>query len=327
MGWVTQEQIERAREIPAIDYILRHESGNIKRVGKEYRLLDHTSLAVGERGWYWHSQGIGGWSALSFLTQVRGYGFVDAVCALLNEKPVNRAKTENAITDGEPSPRNGKPKPERPPFSLPIRNSDNKRIIAYLQSRGIDRELIVGCIKRGDLYESRYYHNCVFLGKDENRKTRYATMRSTNTNYMLDADGSSKKHGFILPPSDPQTHEIAVYESPVDALSHQTLCKQGFLPAFGGWRLSLGGTSALALEHFLSQHGGVTHCVICTDDDKAGDISALKIAALPGITAERALPAAGCKDWNDALQLLQKAERTKHKSLRGNTPQLYEERG
>lgn len=32
MAYVSSDQIERARQIPALDYILRYESGNIKRV-------------------------------------------------------------------------------------------------------------------------------------------------------------------------------------------------------------------------------------------------------------------------------------------------------
>ena len=41
-------------------------------------------------------------------------------------------------------------------------------MIAYLQSRGIDKGLILDCIGRGDLYESAYRHDCIFKGKDAN---------------------------------------------------------------------------------------------------------------------------------------------------------------
>jgi len=90
MAYVSSDQLDRARQIPALEYILRYESGNIKKVGNEYRLRDHESLAVGDKGWYWHSKGIGSKTALDFLTDVRGYGLVDAVCFLLNEQPHGR---------------------------------------------------------------------------------------------------------------------------------------------------------------------------------------------------------------------------------------------
>jgi hypothetical protein len=297
MGWVTDEQIDRAKEVDVLDYILKTEPDNIKRVGREYRLKDHPSLAVSPGKWYWHSHKMGGRTAVGYLTDVRGYSFVDAVCAVLNERPQERF-----------IPTKAKPLSERKLFMLPLRNSNNRRIIAYLQSRGIDKELILNCIKHGDLYESKTYHNGVFIGRDERQKARYAALRGTTDHYKCDVEGSNKDYGFMLPPNDPNSREVAVFEAPVDALSHQTACKQGFIPPFDGWRLSLGGTSSLALEQFLKQHTQVKHCLICTDADEAGNLAAEAIAKIPGITAARSPPASG-KDWNDTLMDLQKAQR------------------
>jgi hypothetical protein len=64
MAYVTTDQIERARQINVLDYILTHEANNIKRVGNAYRLKDHKSLAISDKGFYWHSHGIGGKTAL-----------------------------------------------------------------------------------------------------------------------------------------------------------------------------------------------------------------------------------------------------------------------
>jgi len=219
-----------------LEYILKTEPQNIRRVGKEYRLKDHKSLAVSPGKWYWHSRGIGGRTAVGYLTDVRGYGYVDAVCAVLNEKPAERSISQKP-----------KPLPEREPFMLPLRNGKNMRVIAYLQSRGIDKEVILDCIDRGDLYETKGFHNCCFIGRDEKElgkslgKSRYATLRGTTSNFKQDVEGSDKRYGFAIPPNDPDSHEIAVFEAPIDAISHQTLCKQGFIQDYDGWRLSLGG--------------------------------------------------------------------------------------
>jgi hypothetical protein len=214
------------------------------------------------------------------------------------------------------------PPPVLLPFTLPLRNKDNNRVIAYLQSRGIDRELILACISRGVLFESRNYHNAVFLGKDENGKTKFAAMRSVTNSFMRDADGSEKKYGFVLPPDNPDSSNVIVFESPIDCLSHQTLCKQGNIPPVDGWRLSLGGKSPAALEHFLEQNPNVTHCIAATDNDEAGEEIAAKIAEIAatpdispisGVAVERAMPPVG-KDWNDTLQTVKKAERTQNKA-------------
>ena len=334
MGWVTQDQIRRAREVDVLDYMLAHEPGNVRRVGRGYRLKDHDSIAVASGKWYWHSQKIGGRTALDYLTYVRGYSLVGAVCLLLGERPLERppadipetkppakrGKTDARAHAPQPAAEAGTP-PERAPFAMPLRHKDSKRVIAYLQSRGIDRDLIMGCIDRGVLFESYPRHNAVFLGKDETGRTRYAAMRGTTSNYKCDADGSDKRYGFTLPPDDPNSKEAAIFESPVDALSHQTLCKQGFMGPFGGWRLSLGGTSVTALEHFINQHPEITHCLIATDNDEAGELAAARIAEMPGFAHERSPPIAG-NDWNDTLQAMQRAERTQDRARHSGGPSL-----
>ena len=311
MGFVTKEQLERARQLRVLEYVLTHEADSFRRVGSGYRHKEHPSLAVSESGFYWHSREIGGRTALDYLTDVRGYGLVGAVCILLGEKPQERPIAASNI----------KPPIKRTPLSLPLRYKNNKRVIAYLQSRGIDRDLIIDCINQDSLYESAGWHNCVFLGKDEHGKTRFATMRGTTSNFKRDADGSDKKYGFVIPPENPNSREAAAFEAPIDCLSHQTLCKHGFIEPFGGWRLSLGGTGITALEHFLATHSEVTHCRICTDNDEAGSVVATKIAALPGISSKRSLPAMG-NDWNDMLMAVQKAERMQNKAQYKDMPDL-----
>lgn len=318
MGYVTKEQIERARQVDILDYILSYESGNVRRVGSAYRLKDHKSLAVTEGKWYWHSRGFGGRTALDYLTDVRGCGLVDAVCLLTGEKALESGKRRDESrtytnAPARPITPDAKPPPERMPFAAPLRNRDNRRVTAYLQSRGIDRDVIADCINQGSLYESMPYHNAVFTGRDENGKTRFAAMRGTMSNFKCDVSSSDKRYGFIIPPENPGSTTAACFEAPIDCLSHQTLCKQGFIPPFDGWRISLGGTSILALEHFLERHKEITHCLICTDNDEAGDKAASKIAKLPGISTDRLRPVRE-NDWNDTLQAMQKAERLQNKT-------------
>jgi hypothetical protein len=319
LGWVTKDQIERAREIDVLDYVLRYEHDNVKRVGSAYRMRDHPSIEVKSGKWRWYSQGLYGKTALDYLTDVRGYSLVDAVCMLLNEPPQEKERRDKPKIRA-PAP-DAKPPPERPAFAIPRHNKNNNRVIAYLRSRGIDKELILDCIRRGILYESAYFHDCVFKGKDEHGKTRYAAVRSTSSGFKGDAEGSDKQCCFLLPPDDPDNRTAAIFEAPVDVLSHKTLCIQGFIPPFDGWRLSLGGTSILGLEHFLEHHPRITHCLVCTDNDEAGELLAAKIADVPGITTERSLPVCG-KDWNDALQAMQKAGRTQNKARHNDGPGL-----
>jgi hypothetical protein len=296
-GGVSRKQIERAKAVPLLDYLLSHEGNNFKRVGNAYyrRDPDHNSLEVSNNLWHWHSHGFGG-DIIDYLVKINGYSFVDAVRHLAGDD-------YSIPTTPKARPPNTVRQPERKPFILPPRNADNRRVIAYLQSRGISKPLIQECISNGSVYESAQHHNCVFVGRDESGTARYASYRGTFGTFRRDADGSDKQYGFVLPPNNPNSQSVAVFESAVDALSHQTL-----FPKFGGWRLSLGGMSLMALTHFLEVHEEIRQCVVCTDNDEVGERVAAKIEELPDIVAVRDLPTAG-KDWNDTLLTAQKAER------------------
>jgi len=83
MPFVNKEQVRRAKDVAAIDYILKHEPNNIRRSGESIRLIDHPSISISDNGWYWHSQSTGSKSALDFLITVRGYTFREAVLKLM----------------------------------------------------------------------------------------------------------------------------------------------------------------------------------------------------------------------------------------------------
>ena len=286
MSGVNREQIESAKKVDILDYILKYEPDNIRRIGNAHYLKDHESFEISNGLWNWHSHGIGGKNVVDYLIKIRGFSFVDAVSHLTGDKVTHTYVTPNT-----------RPPPERNPFTLPPRNKDNNQVIAYLQNRGIDKQLISDCIRRGSLYESAQWHNAVFVGRDENGKARYASLRGTTGDFKRDAYGSDKRFGFLLPPKDKNSDTVATFESAVDALSHQSLC-----PDFDGWRLSLGSTALIALTNFLELHKNVISVLACTDNDDAGNCVAKKMAKLPIIQTIRILPHAG-KDWNDALLL------------------------
>ncbi|MDR2654904.1 MAG: DUF3991 domain-containing protein, partial [Oscillospiraceae bacterium] len=268
MPGVGKEQIARAKEISIEDYILRNEPNNVRRVGFAYYLKDHESLEISNGMWNWHSQGVGGKNVIDYLIKVRGYGFVDAVRTLTGEdysislSPPQKARPPNAK----------KTEQERMTFKLPPRNANNDRVVAYLQGRGVSRQQIEDCIRRGNLYESGDgWHNCVFVGRDEHNKARFAAIRGTMGDFKRDADGSDKRFGFALPPDNPRSAAVMVFESPIDLFSYDTLCEMGSVEKADAWRLSLGGTSMVALTHFLEAHRGeIAEVVVCTDNDEAG---------------------------------------------------------
>ena len=79
--------------------------------------------------------------------------------------------------------------------------------------------MIENCIRAGTLYESKEHHNCVFVGKDENNKARFASLRGTASHFKLDISGSDKRYGFHIPAEIKDCSLLEVFESPIDAMS------------------------------------------------------------------------------------------------------------
>ncbi|GHU47224.1 topoisomerase [Clostridia bacterium] len=284
MNNVTSEQIEQARQIDLLDYLLANEGDNIRKVGNEYRLRDHDSLAVSNGKFHWHSCGIGGSNCIDYLTKVRGFSFVEAVQSLVGE---------NFQTYSTSTVRSQECKPRK--FILPAFNRDNDKIIAYLQRRGISLQTIQECIQGGLMYEDTR-HNCVFVGFDEHGYPRFAALRGTYSDFKCDVKGSDKRFNFLLPAVKRESPLLAVFEAPIDVLSHKTA-----YPDWEGCRLSLGGVALAALEQFLSLHGQIGIVYVCTDNDKAGDDCAARIAErFRDVKVQRVKPPQG-KDWNDFI--------------------------
>ena len=296
---VSPEQIVRAKEISIEDYILSHEPNNVKHVGRALYLKDHDSLEISNGLWNWHSQGIGGKNAVDYLIKVRGYGFVDAVRHLAGDE-INTTRT---VAPKARPPTAPHPAAEREPLKLPRRFENNTRVVEYLLGRGIDEKLIQECIRKNILYESADFHNAVFVGRDENGKARFAAMRGTTGDFKRDAEGSDKRFGFCIPPESPYGNTVFVFESPIDLLSYDTLCKLGHIEPQDGWRLSLGGTSLLALTYLIERQKfkqPIAHCVVCTDRDTAGHLAFSEISEKLTIRVSRSVPVG--KDWNETLQ-------------------------
>ena len=206
MPWVTEEEIQAAKNMTAYEYLRTHQAQRLQktRTRNEWQLTDHDSFKINELSskWHWKSRDIGGVSALRFLIEVDGMKFTDAVKLLCEESP-SFIPTQSA-------------KKEKPPFKLPERYCNCRRIRAYLNHRGISDEVITYCISHEILYESVPYHNAVFVGKDESGKARYAFLRGiyekNGKGFKMEQTGSEKKYSFCIPP-ERETKRVVVYEA------------------------------------------------------------------------------------------------------------------
>ena len=276
MSYYTTEQIEKARTIDLLTYLQTHEPTELVHVrGSTYCTREHDSLKISNGKWYWWSRGFGGRSALDYLVKVKGMSFTDSMKLLT--KGAGLLPTFNKEIGSKQMEKR---------LLMPEKSDTNDHIIRYLTGRGIDENLIDACIHRDVLYESELYHNCVFIGHDENGIARYGCYRSTNDLKMMgDLAGSDKRYSFR---TNSEGKNLHVFESPIDLLSYMTLMNM----KTGRWlaepMLSLGGVYKpsgdpskrrlpVALQNMLENHPEVTTIHLHLDNDTAGRAAACNI--------------------------------------------------
>jgi hypothetical protein len=323
MPGVSEEQVKSARKIDLLSYLRANEPQELRRSGpNEYRTVSHGSLVISNGKWIWYRGGFGGASALDYLIKVRGIGFVEAVETVLG--------SEGSCSVSAPAEESSKPPPKKWMFYPPKPVRYPRRAVSYLQQRGISPEVINRSLQSGILCESRYYnpqseyHNaavCVFAGKDESGKDRFAAMRGIDIAFKQDKAGSDKRFNFHIPAKNPGSGNLAVFESPIDALSHATL-EQRNGREWNVHRLSLGGTSDAALIAFLERNPQIKRIILHLDNDRAGLTAACKIKKrivadnrFKSIKVSVKPPRRG-KDYNDALLRVIGSERERNRTHR-----------
>ena len=127
----TPEEIDVAKGTDLPD-LLSHLGYRVRRVGSFYSTKEMDSLMIKDRRrWRRYSTGQGG-DAITFLQEFCGKSFPEAVNYLLDFNG-HRAR------DSPPrlSPRAEVQEKEQVPFALPPAHTDQRRVFAYLQKRGI----------------------------------------------------------------------------------------------------------------------------------------------------------------------------------------------
>lgn len=297
MAYVSPAQVAQAREMDLLTYLQLYEPDNLVRFsGETYCTREHDSLKISNGKWNWFSKGVGGRTALDYLIKVRDYTFPQAVEALTGRAAIK-------------PPSFHVPKPPKV-FTLPERNFNNNRVRQYLWNRGISAEVLDYCIGKGLIFETRKYHNAVFVGYDQAGKAKYAALRGTMGDFKGEVSGSDKRYSFSLA-AEGQSNELHLFEAAIDLLSYCTLCQMSGRDWQKEHLLSLGGvtkkrtekTLPAALEQFLSCHPETQTVFLHLDNDEAGRLATLDISEkLQG--SHEILDAAprGGKDVNDLLQ-------------------------
>lgn len=299
MAYVPPEEILKAKQMDLLTYLQNYEPHELVRLSPStYCTCEHDSLKISNGKWHWFSRGIGGRTALDFLIKVRGYTFLQAVEAINRNSPIP-----------QPMPQ---PRPEQVrSLLLPEQNSNNCTVTRYLTGRGIHPTIIEYCINHKLLYESRQYHNAVFVGYGKDGTARYAALRGTRGSYKGDATGSDKRYSFSVAP-DGDTQTVHVFESAIDLLSYATMelmegrdwKRDALLSLAGVYKTNREKVIPIALERFLRDYPHVRALYLHLDNDEVGrSASAGIIAGLSDHYQVFDVPPSYGKDVNEQLQI------------------------
>ena len=308
MSYYSKEAIAEVKKMDLLTYLENYEPYELVKLSDGiYTTKEHDSLKISNGLWFWWSRGIGGKSALKYLTEVRGMSFINAV---------DRIASKTAILPAIPAKIEHKEKPKKLILPAVYRYATN--VANYLtQVRGIDSEIVDYCIQNGFIYESKKYHSAVFVGYDSNNIAKYAAFRACdNSRVMGDCSGSSKEYSFRLIGSK-SNDTVHLFESAIDVLSYATLIKM----LEGDWKkynlISLSGVYMpkdkiedskvpIALEKYFEEHPNTKQIYLHLDNDIAGRLMTKALQTiLPNDIKVIDNPTPFGKDVNDFLLMQQ----------------------
>ena len=298
MPYYPPEVVAKAKEIDLLTYLKNFEPEELVHISRgEYATKTHDSLKISNGKWHWFSREIGGKTALEYLIQVKELSFMEAMQKLVGQgeyhAPVFTSYEQKRKTDM---------------LILPKKASDTSLVKRYLDSRGIDENIIQECIDNGLIYQQAIRNNAVFVGFDEYKNPRYAFIRGIGSGrFMQEATGSDKAHSFKI--ESDNTDTIHLFESAIDLLSYATLNKKWYEDTL----ISLAGVYKpksdiypqkipAAVDNYLKGNSQIKRIVLHLDNDEVGKKAAAFFQSVLGKRYEvMDEPPKEGKDFNEYL--------------------------
>ena len=319
MALYTQEQIDKANQTN-LEEFLQQKGERLKKTGSESVLIykdstgEHDSISVRRNRWYDHKNMRGGYP-LKFMQEFYGMNFRTAMKELLHgEEPElgrkrnaeqaqdkEKEKEENAVKNDVNPFEN---KMEKSEFILPEKDSNMKRVFAYLlKTRFLAKDVVKSFVAQKILYQEKEHGNIVFVGKDKEGTPKSACKKSTaeqSKSFRMTVAGSDCRYGFCW---RGESSKLYVFEAAIDLMSFITLRNDE-------WKadsfLALDGLSSKPLLQFLEDQKNIYEIFLCLDCDAAGIETCDKLKDIlieKGDEAEkikREYPL--YKDWNEQLK-------------------------
>lgn len=205
MPHYSEQQIEAANNTSLVAFLNSH-GEQLKKFGAQH-LWEKHQVWIRDNRWYTHYDAAGGY-AISFVMKYYSMGFQGAVAELLGG---------GIAVSSTPTVKEQKAKE----LVIPKANTTMSRVYAYLMNeRFISREVISFFAHERTLYEDEQYHNCIFVGVDEDGVPKHIHLRGTHGSFRQTESGSKAEYSFH---HDGESEWLFVFEAPIDMLAFITL--------------------------------------------------------------------------------------------------------
>lgn len=284
MPHYTESQISAANHADLAAFLISR-GEKLSHRGNQY-LWEKNQVWIHGHEWYSHYESKGGY-AVSFVMRYFGLSFQNAVEELIGGSAISGVQQDMVITK------------EMKSLVLPQRSETTNCLLCYLtKERFIARDVVDYFIKAQTLYEDAKYHNCVFVGIDENGVPKHCHIRSTSGNYKRTEAGSQAEYSFH---HDGESEWLFVFEAPIDMLAFITLHRKN-------WQkhsyVALCSVSERALLHRLEMNANLRKIVLCLDNDNAGIFACERIKSIlrnKGYSDIRIFHSIN-KDWDEDIK-------------------------
>ena len=287
--------LEEIKKISITEYARQMGFTPVK-IGSYYTLKEHDSVRIDPRKniFFRNSTGDRG-TVIDFVMAFKGVSCGEAIKLLCDEIELPKVyKEQNSVPQ------------KKKELILPAKARNMKNVFAYLvKTRCINQKIVQEMVDRDMLYQDER-NNCVFVSRNENGKSVFATVRGTNTDkkWVGDVSGCDYSHSFFI---DNCSRNLIVTESVIDAMSMMDIKEQkgenhqeyNYLSVSGL------GKSREALGYYLGKTLYDIVFLAFDNDDKGREIAKEMKKHIESINQDISvsmlIPEAA-KDWNEELQ-------------------------
>lgn len=287
--------LEEIKKISITEYARQMGFTPVK-IGSYYTLKEHDSVRIDPRKniFFRNSTGDRG-TVIDFVMAFKGVSCGEAIKLLCDEIELPKVYKEQSSVPQK-----------KKELILPAKARNMKNVFAYLvKTRCINQKIVQEMVDRDMLYQDER-NNCVFVSRNENGKSVFATVRGTNTDkkWVGDVSGCDYSHSFFI---DNCSRNLIVTESVIDAMSMMDIKEQkgenhqeyNYLSVSGL------GKSREALGYHLGKTLYDIVFLAFDNDDKGRKIAKEMKKHIESINQDISvsmlIPEAA-KDWNEELQ-------------------------